>query len=170
MCGPVHRRRWATAPGQFGYWRTGCIRLDVRRGRLDPLAVNLFQINLFVEDFDRMLRFYRDQLGFEVNDIDPGPPSKPFVNWASLRTGAVTLELFDAHAFGRQPAAGEGGRGAIELAFIVDDVERSRQRLEEADVSCGPVVEERWGRFAGFRDPERNQRQIFQVFGPGGDS
>jgi hypothetical protein len=37
-------------------------------------------------------------------------------------------------------------------------------------VSCGPVVEERWGRFAGFRDPERNQLQIFEVFGPGGDS
>lgn len=146
------------------------MRLDARRGRLDPLAVNLFQINLFVEDFDRMLRFYRDQLGFEVNDIDPGPPSKPLVNWASLRTGAVTLELFDAYAFGRQPAAGEGGSGAIELAFLVDDVERSRQRLEDAHVPCGPVVQERWGRFAGFRDPERNELQIFEVFGPGGDS
>jgi predicted enzyme related to lactoylglutathione lyase len=79
------------------------------------------------------------------------------------------LELFDADAFGRQPAAGEGGRGAIELAFIVDDVERARQRLEAADVSCGPVLEERWGRFAWFRDPERNQLQIFELLGPGGD-
>jgi predicted enzyme related to lactoylglutathione lyase len=69
-----------------------------------------------------------------------------------------------------KPAAGEGGPGATVIAFIVDDVERSRQRLEEADVSCGPVVEERCGRFAGFRDPERNQLQIFEVFGPSGDS
>jgi catechol 2,3-dioxygenase-like lactoylglutathione lyase family enzyme len=132
--------------------------------------VNLFQINLFVEDFDKMLRFYRDELGFEVNDIDPGPPSKRLVNWASLKTGGVILELFDADVFGRGSTAGEAGRDAIELAFIVDDVERSRQRLEAANVSCGPVVEESWGRFAGFRDPEGNQLQIFEVFGPGANS
>ena len=48
-----------------------------------------------------MLHLYRDQLGFEVNDIDPGPPSKPLLNRASLRTGDVILELFDAAVFGR---------------------------------------------------------------------
>jgi catechol 2,3-dioxygenase-like lactoylglutathione lyase family enzyme len=135
---------------------------------LDALGVNLFQINVFVEDFDRMLRFYRDQLGFEVNDIDPGPPSKPLVNWASLRTGDVILELFDAAAFGHElQAASPDGREAIELAFIVYSVEQSRDRLAESGISCGPVVTEAWGRFAAFRDPEGNQLQIFEVSGPG---
>jgi catechol 2,3-dioxygenase-like lactoylglutathione lyase family enzyme len=129
--------------------------------------VNLLQINLFVEDFGRMLHFYRDQLGFEVNDIDPGPPSNPLVNWVSLNTGAVILELFDASVFGRGPT-GAAGREAIELAFIVDSVEESRERLERADVSCGPVIKEAWGQFAAFRDPEGNQLQIFEVFQRGG--
>jgi len=43
--------------------------------------MNLFQVNLFVKSFPEMLRFYRNTLGFEVNDIEPGPPSVPLVNW-----------------------------------------------------------------------------------------
>ena len=88
--------------------------------------MNLFQINLFAADFPRMLRFYRDELGFDVNNIDPGPPSDPLVNWASLRTGDVLLELFDAATFGDLPRLGDAAREAIELAFIVDNVEESR--------------------------------------------
>jgi catechol 2,3-dioxygenase-like lactoylglutathione lyase family enzyme len=126
--------------------------------------VNLFQINLFAADFPRMLRFYRDELGFDVNNIDPGPPSDPLVNWASLRTGDVLLELFDAATFGDLPRLGDAAREAIELAFIVDNVEESRKRLTRAGVDCGPVAEERWGRFAAFRDPEGNRLQIFEVF------
>ena len=62
--------------------------------------MNLFQVNLLVEDFPAMLGFYRDQLGFELNDMAPGPPAVPLVNWASLRTGSVTLELFDVATYG----------------------------------------------------------------------
>jgi catechol 2,3-dioxygenase-like lactoylglutathione lyase family enzyme len=130
--------------------------------------VNLFQINLFVEDFQNMLRFYRDKLGFDVDDIDPGPPSRPLVNWASLRTGDVVLELFDVATFGDRDRLNDTGREAIELAFIVDNVEQSRQRLEHVGVSCAPLIEERWGRFAAFRDPEGNRLQIFEVFDTGG--
>ena len=45
--------------------------------------MNLPQVNLFVADFSTMLRFYRDVLGFEANDIEPGPPCVPMANWAS---------------------------------------------------------------------------------------
>jgi catechol 2,3-dioxygenase-like lactoylglutathione lyase family enzyme len=130
--------------------------------------VNLFQINLFVEDFEKMLRFYRDKLGFDVNDIDPGLPSRPLVNWASLRTGDVILELFDVATFGDRMRLSDTEREAIELAFIVDNVEESRQRLERSGVSCASVVEERWGRFAALRDPEGNRLQIFEVFDTAG--
>ena len=96
-------------------------------------GMNLFQVNLFVNDFSSMLRFYRDALGFETNDIEPGP----------LR-----------------PA----NRDAVQLCFIVDDVERERKRLIAVDVACDPVVAEGWGRYAAFRDPEGNWLQIFEVF------
>lgn len=125
--------------------------------------MNLFQINLFVADFQPMLRFYRDQLGFEVNDIEPGPPCEPLVNWASLRTGDVILELFDVATFGDREGLKESKREAIELAFIVDDVEQSRQRLEDAGVPCTAVIEEPWGRYAALRDLEGNRLQIFEV-------
>jgi len=125
--------------------------------------MNLFQVNLFVSDFEEALRFYRDRLGLQVHDIDPGPPSVPLVNWASLSAGRVILELFDAKSFGRDSPRGSG-RAAIELAFIVDDVDESRERLEGAGVACGPVTKEQWGRFASFQDPDGNVLQIFEVF------
>jgi predicted enzyme related to lactoylglutathione lyase len=92
------------------------------------------------------------------------------VNWASLRTGDVILELFDVATFGDRDRLSDTGREAIELAFIVDDVEHSRQRLEQVGVSCAPLVEERWGRFAALRDPEGNRLQIFEVYDTGGAS
>jgi len=126
--------------------------------------MNLFQVNLFVETFPVMLRFYRDALGFEVNDIEPGPPSVPMVNWASLRTGSVVIELFDAAVFCDTTLLQDTNRHAMQLCFIVDNVEMQRARLEGAGVHCDPVVGEAWGRYASFRDPEGNWLQIFEVF------
>ena len=126
--------------------------------------MNLFQVNLFVNDFSAMLYFYRDELGFEVNDIEPGPPSVPMVNWASLRTGSVIIELFDAATFWDSNLVHDTNRNAVQLCFIVDNVESERARLTAAGVRCDPVVSEEWGRYASFRDPEGNWLQIFEVF------
>jgi catechol 2,3-dioxygenase-like lactoylglutathione lyase family enzyme len=126
--------------------------------------MNLFQVNVFVEAFPVMLRFYRDTLGFEVNDIEPGPPSVPMVNWASLRTGSVTIELFDAATFWDTKLVRGANRDAVQLCFVVDNVDYERTRLEAAGVPCDPVVGEGWGRYASFRDPEGNWLQIFEVF------
>ena len=78
-----------------------------------------------------MLGFYRDKLGFELNDIAPGPPAVPLVNWASLRTGSVTLELFDVATYGERDQLHDTGREAVELCFIVDDVDLERIRLNK---------------------------------------
>jgi catechol 2,3-dioxygenase-like lactoylglutathione lyase family enzyme len=91
--------------------------------------VDLFQVNFFVEDFAVMLRFYRDALGFQTSDIDPGPPSIPMVNWASLRTGNVSIELFDAQTFWDSSLLHLANRDATQLCFIVDSVPRERARL-----------------------------------------
>jgi catechol 2,3-dioxygenase-like lactoylglutathione lyase family enzyme len=127
-------------------------------------GMNLFQVNLFVADFPKMLRFYRDALGFEVNDIEPGPPSVPMVNWVSLRTGSVTIELFDSAIFWDAELLRRANRDAVQLCFIVANVEHERARLEGADVGCAPIVTEEWGRYSTFRDPEGNWLQIFEVF------
>lgn len=126
--------------------------------------MNLFQVNLFVKDFPAMLRFYRDALGFETNDIEPGPPCVPMVNWASLLSGSVIIELFDAQTFWDTELLRTANRDAAQLCFIVDDVQQERERLLAAGVQCDPVVAEPWGRYASFRDPEANWLQIYEVF------
>jgi catechol 2,3-dioxygenase-like lactoylglutathione lyase family enzyme len=128
--------------------------------------MNLFQLNLFVDSFPTMLRFYRDALGFEVNDVEPGPPSEPMVNWASLRTGGVTIELFDAATFWDTKLLRGANRDAVQICFVVDSVDRERARLEAAGVQCDPIVGEAWGRYASFRDPEGNWLQIFEAQEP----
>ena len=130
----------------------------------DDTRLNLLQLNLFVKDFPAMLRFYREVLGLELNEVDPGPPSDPLVNWASLRTGSVIVELFDAAVFWDTRLLGAANRDAVQLCFIIDDVDGTRARLEDAGVSCDPIVREGWGRYASFRDPEGNWLQIFEMF------
>ncbi|HLI72632.1 MAG TPA: VOC family protein [Acidimicrobiales bacterium] len=125
--------------------------------------MNLSQVNLFVEDFPSMLRFYRDALGFHAKNIDPGPPSIPMVNWVSLRTGDVSVELFDATTFWDTSLLRRANRDAVQLCFIVDSVQRECVRLSDAGVECGPIVSEDWGEYSSFRDPEGNWLQIFEV-------
>jgi catechol 2,3-dioxygenase-like lactoylglutathione lyase family enzyme len=124
--------------------------------------VKLTQINLFVEDFPACLAFYRDVLALDPIDVDPGPPAKPLVSWASFLAGNIILELFDAKEYCRDVDG--GSRDQIELALYVDDVDQERSRLEALGVECEPVHEEKWGRYSLFRDPAGNRLQLHQVF------
>ena len=128
--------------------------------------MNLSQVNLFVNDLPSTLHFYRDALGFALNDIEPGPPCVPMVNWASLMSGSVTIELFDAATFWDAKLLRASNRDGVQLCFIVQEVERERERLLAVDVRCDPVVTEQWGKYASFRDPEGNWLQIYEVRGP----
>lgn len=125
--------------------------------------MNLFQVNLFLDDFPAMMAFYRDALGFETADVDPGAPCVPLVNWVSLRTGNVTIELFDAHVFWDTELVRRANRDAVQLCFLVQDLERERTRLEGNGVECDPTVREPWGSYASFRDPEGNWLQIYAI-------
>ena len=131
-------------------------------GRKDPIRMNLFQVNLFVRDFKRSLHFYRDQLGFTVIDINPGPEHVPLVNWVSLSAGSVMLELFDATSAGRASAE-QRSDPPIELAFIVDDVYVTRERLAAEGIKCSEVAVRAWGRCSHFSDPDGNPLQIYDV-------
>jgi catechol 2,3-dioxygenase-like lactoylglutathione lyase family enzyme len=130
--------------------------------------MNLSQINPFVSDFAAMLDFYRDKLSFSTNDVESGPPCVPLVNWASLSSGALTMELFDAGTFWDKALVRDANRNAVQLCFVVDDVSVERGRLSAKGVELDPVVTEEWGRYASFRDPEGNWLQIFEVFDHGG--
>ncbi|HUI05128.1 MAG TPA: VOC family protein [Acidimicrobiales bacterium] len=125
--------------------------------------MNLSQVNLFVKDFSAMLGFYRDTLGLDIKDLDPGPPSIPLVNWVSLRAGETSIELFDSQTFWDSGLLDGANRQAAQLCFLVDDVQRERARLESAGVECDPIVSEDWGAYSSFRDPEGNWLQMFAM-------
>ncbi len=125
--------------------------------------MNLCQVNLFVEDFATMLSFYRDALGFQTNEIDPGPPSIPMVNWVSLRSGNASIELFDAQTFWDSSLLRRANRDTTQLCFTVESVAHERARLKAAGVDCDPIVREEWGAYSSFRDPEGHWLQIFEV-------
>jgi catechol 2,3-dioxygenase-like lactoylglutathione lyase family enzyme len=126
--------------------------------------MNLFQVNLFAVDFPAMLAFYTERLGLATNDIDPGPPCIPGVNWASLLSGSVIIELFDAATFSDRARLQNANRDAAQLCFIVGDVTAERNRLAANGIRLDPIVTQDWGRSATFRDPEGNGLQIFEVF------
>src|SRR5437762_2923055 len=127
-------------------------------------SVNLVQVNVFVSDLAAMLEFYRDTLGFGVNDIDPGPPCVPLVNWVSLQSGSAAIELFDADVFSDRALLSSSNRNAAQLCFLVNDAAKARDRLAAAGVDIDSVVTQGWGRYASFRDPEGNLLQVFEVF------
>jgi hypothetical protein len=85
------------------------------------------------------------------------------VNWASLRTGSLSIELFDAQTFWDSSLLHRANRDATQLRFIVDSVPRERARLQAVGVECHPIVSEDWGVYSSFRDPEGNWLQIFEV-------
>jgi predicted enzyme related to lactoylglutathione lyase len=76
----------------------------------------------------------------------------------------VIIELFDAATFGDPELLRSANRDAVQMCFIVDDVERERQRLVQSGAECDPVATRDWGRCASFRDPEGNLLQVFEVF------
>jgi catechol 2,3-dioxygenase-like lactoylglutathione lyase family enzyme len=123
--------------------------------------MKLFQVNLLVEDFAKMVAFYRDRLGFRTIDVDPGPPAESMVNWASFDTGHAILELFDVATYGNRQELLSANRQAIQLCFLVDDVAAVHARLTAEGVTLDAVLEEEWGKFAGFADPEGNRLQIY---------
>lgn len=80
------------------------------------------ELALWVADLDRAIAFYRDKLGFTVEEVDPG-------HSAFLKSGSLVLALFTrgdpGSALGREYLARTGGpRGDVyHVGFLVDPAE-----------------------------------------------
>lgn len=119
----------------------------------------LTHVRLLVEEYSACFRFYRDALGFEATFGDAGS------GYADFDTGDVSLALFDAAEMATAVGEGRGsgtagvgrGRDAVALVVGVDDVDRTYERLADADCDRVGVPEDRpeWGiRAAHVRDPD----------------
>ena len=119
-------------------------------------------IGLFVKDMEAMIRFYRDVLGFEIQE------SEDAVNVYLVKDGTLFM-LYERKNFeamtSRKYEYLKGLNGHFEIALYVDTFEEVDRRYQEV-VAKGatPVLEpttEAWGqRTCYIADPEGNLIEI----------
>ena len=97
-----------------------------------------------VRDLDTARGFYRDLLGFQETYLDEKE------RWATLDRGATEIALTEG-----EPE--EGGVATVD----VDDVKAERERLEQARVEVGTVLELHGAmRLLDVFDPDGNRIQL----------
>ena len=117
---------------------------------------------LFVNDMAKMIRFYRDVLGFEIKE------SEDAVNVYLIKDGTLFM-LYERKNFermtNRKYAYASGLNGHFEIALHVDTFEEVDKRFAEAvGKGATPVLApttEPWGqRTCYIADPEGNLIEI----------
>jgi uncharacterized protein len=123
---------------------------------------SISDICLLVEDLERAVSFYRDQVGFKLRRLAPG--------FADFFTGGVTLALWQVDHMqshlGLPPGSAQKSRGCAMAAIHVDSSERVHQlRNELASRGVPFVVAPKaypWNAYACyFKDPEHNLWEIY---------
>jgi lactoylglutathione lyase len=115
--------------------------------------LRLGYVNFFVSDFDRSLRFFRDQLGLKVLKEDEK------FGYASFDTGAAQL------AFSKSTDQPELLGRHTGIGLVVDDIALSYEALRAAGVQFEMAPEKQpWGGvLALFKDPDGNLFYLDEV-------
>ncbi len=112
-------------------------------------------IPMTVTDVDRAVRFYGEQVGWNVDFDQTVHEGLRFVqvtppgSACSICFG-VGLEMLP-----------EGQRQMIQV--VVEDADAALAYLRERDVACEGVDELAWGRFVTFADPDGNRWALQQL-------
>ena len=124
--------------------------------------MNLDGFGLFVEDMPKMIRFYRDVLGFEIKE------SENAGNVYLIKDGTLFM-LYERKNFekmtNRKYEYIKGYNGHFEIALYVDTFEEVDQKYNEViDKGAKSILEpvtEPWGqRTCYIADPEGNLIEI----------
>ncbi|WP_375499102.1 VOC family protein [uncultured Jatrophihabitans sp.] len=112
------------------------------------MATGVATVWVPVEDMDRAVRFYRDQLGLSVKSESD--------EWTEIDANGLTIGL------NAREHASTGGGGAV-ISFQCDgSIEDEVDRLSSGGVELtGEISEHPWGRIAPFRDSEGNDLQFY---------
>ena len=119
-------------------------------------------IGLFVDDMPKMIKFYRDVLGFEIKENENA------VNVYLIKDGTLFM-LYERKNFekmtNRKYEYIEGYNGHFEIALYVDTFEEVDQKynevIEKGAKSILEPVTEPWGqRTCYIADPEGNLIEI----------
>lgn len=119
-------------------------------------------VGLFVSDMPKMIRFYRDVLGFEIKEAEDA------VNVYLIKDGVLFM-LYERSNFEKMTSKKyeyiKGLNGHFEIALYVDTYEEVDKQFEKIVSKGGiPVLEpttEPWGqRTCYISDPEGNLVEI----------
>jgi predicted enzyme related to lactoylglutathione lyase len=108
-------------------------------------------VSIPTSDQARALKFYTEQLGFEVSTDQPFDGKQ---RWIELRVGnsATRVVLFTPE--GQESRIGTFFNGS----FSCDDVHATYRQLKARGVEfAGEPQKQPWGEFAIFKDPDGNQ-------------
>jgi catechol 2,3-dioxygenase-like lactoylglutathione lyase family enzyme len=133
------------------------------------IEMRLATVVLRTSDVARMRSFYENVLGFTLNDRVGDDRYRPGITWAELDAPArdarePDVELLDEATHTLPPAPEDGSQASRAIiAFRVDDIRRAVAFLRESHIG-GPleIVEESWGWFCYFADPDGNDLEVFQ--------
>jgi catechol 2,3-dioxygenase-like lactoylglutathione lyase family enzyme len=125
-------------------------------------------LSLIVEDYDRAIEFFVDNLGFELVEDSPaattvgGRPKR----WVVVRPPGARTGLLLAKADGTQQAGAVGAQfaGRVGLFLRVDDFEAAYRRMREQGVEfVSEPRSETYGQVAVFVDIAGNR---WDLLGP----
>lgn len=126
------------------------------------MSAQIDMIGIFVNDLQKMVPFYRDVLGFEIDWDGKGP-------YAEFKHKGVRFSMYERAQLpgllGQSPTYPGGLNGTFELSIdlpIPADVEREYARVIQAGASqvYAPRMEP-WGMFSSMvADPEGNLVEI----------
>lgn len=115
---------------------------------------DLFQVIIVANNVGRLVRFYRDVLGFAVTYPET-EENLAQENWVTLDSGGCKLAI---HGGGEVRTS-----GSVILSIKVDDLEFATFDLKEKGIEVDPIYEVAPGvKSAKLRDPEGNRLSLEQ--------
>ena len=130
------------------------------------MQIKFDMIGLFVSDLNKMVAFYRDVLGLEINWNGEGP-------YAEFKHGGIRFSMFERKELpallGQTPSYPHGLNGTFELALNVGEPENVNRTFDRMVANgASPVYAPRnepWKmRSAMIADPEGNMIEIASDF------
>jgi predicted enzyme related to lactoylglutathione lyase len=107
-------------------------------------------VSVPTRDQDRALKFWTDQMGFEVTTDQPMGEQR----WIELRIPRAETGVVLYTQQGQEDRIGTPFNGA----FACDDVDATYRQLSERGVEfIEKPKRQPWGHFAMFKDPDGNQ-------------
>ena len=106
---------------------------------------------IYVSDLEKSIRFYQNNIGFELKFIDGNA-------WAEFDMGETSFALL------QRPAEKGAVRPAkTRIMFEVNDIEKIRQQLISLSVKLiRDVREEPYGKLLTFEDPDMHWLEFFE--------